>query len=188
MTGDGTTIAFVLWHDGSGAGYDRCVVVRTSRGWRLEGTATLPALGRRAQASYRIRTDRVWAVAAVDVRLDVAPEPRQMRLERQGGRWLRDGVPLAQAADCSDVLLDFSPAGLTPLVRRLALRPGTGAEVTAVRVALPDLTGEPVVGRLECLAAGEFRWSQDGAASAVHVGAHGLVVEHEIGWRAVALG
>lgn len=182
-------MGFVLWQDGTGDGYDRCALLPAVDGSRLAGTAVLPAHGAGATARYGLLVDRDWRVRELDVRMSAPGHEARTRLVAgEPGRWEDDGSHLAALDGCLDVTLDFSPVGLTPLIRRVALAPGEGVDVDVVVVRLPGLTIER--GRLGIEHDDGDRWllHTATATAALHVGPQGLVTEYQDAWTAVALG
>lgn len=182
-------MAFVLWQDGTGEGYDRCALLPAVAGARLSGTAVLPRHGAGATARYCLVVDPTWRVLELDVRMSAPGHDVRVRLtSAEAGRWERDGAHLPSLDGCLDVALDFTPVALTPLIRRLGLAPGERRDVDVVAVALPDLavTRE----RMGVEHDERDRWLHHTRArtAAVHVGAQALVTEYEDAWTAVALG
>jgi hypothetical protein len=179
----------VLWQDATGRGYDRCALLPAVGGATLSGTATLAGHGPGATARYRLRVADDWRVLTCDVRMSAPGREARVRLEASPpGRWRRDGRPVPELDGCLDVALDFTPAALTPLIRRVALARGHRADVDVAHLALPDLA-------LSRRRAGvshddRDRWLHHTGDDtfALHVGAHGLVTEYEGAWTAVALG
>lgn len=182
-------MAFVLWHDGRTDGYDRCALLPAVAGTTLSGTAVLPQHGAGATARYRLLVDDAWRVIDLDVRMSAPGHEARIRLTAPTpGRWERGGAPVPELDGCVDVSLDFTPVGLTPLIRRLGLGAGERADVDVVSVATPDLTMSR--GRIGLEHDDRDRWlhRDTGAPAAVHVGAEALVTEYEGAWTAVALG
>jgi hypothetical protein len=182
-------VAFVLWQDGEGGGYDRCALLPAVGGATLSGTATLADHGRGATVRYVIRVDHAWRVRDCDVRMNApAHEARVRIVSRDPGRWTRDDVPLPELDGCVDVSLDFTPVALTPLIRRVDLPRGERVDADVVRLALPHL--EVTRARVGIEHDARDRWLHhvDGRAYALHVGPQGLITEYEDAWSAVALG
>lgn len=182
-------MGFVLWHDGTGEGYDRCVLRPAGDGAELSGTAVLSRQGPGVTADYRLYVDRSWRVVDLAVRMRGPAQDLRLRLTAaEPGRWARDGVPQPGLAGCLDVDLDFTPVGLTPLIRRLALAAGERRDLDVVTVRSPELvSGRARVGVERQEADRWMHHAGDGRA-AVHVGPQGLVTEYEGAWTAVALG
>lgn len=182
-------MAFVLWQDGRGGGYDRCALLPAVGGATLSGTATLADHGRGATARYVLRVDDGWRVRECDVRLSAPARDVRVRLvSPDPGRWTRDGVPVPELDGCVDVSLDFTPVALTPLIRRVGLAVGERVDADVARLTLPHL--EVTRGRVGIEHDARDRWLHhvDGRAFALHVGPQGLITEYEDAWTAVALG
>lgn len=177
----------MLWQDGRGEGFDRCALLPVVAGMRLTGTATLGGYGPGATARYVLLTDATWRVVACDVRMSAPGHDVRVRLTSpEPGRWEGDGGPVPAIEGCLDVSLDFTPAALTPLIRRTALAVGERVEV--VHLSLPELAVRRSSTAIEHDSADRFLHHVGGRTHALHVGAQGLVTEYEDAWTAVAFG
>lgn len=182
-------MAFALWQHGTGDGHDRCTLRTTAHGAELSGAAVLPALAAGATARYRLLVDGRWRVTEVDVHVRGGGGDARLRLLAPApGRWERDGAPRPELDGCLDVALDFTPAGLTPLLRRVALAPGERADVDVVTLRLPGLAVTRERVGIEHDERDRWLHHVAGRTAALHVGPQGLVTEYEDAWTAVALG
>jgi hypothetical protein len=97
------------------------------------------------------------------------------------GGWSADGVE-----GCLDVDLGFTPATNTLPIRRGELAVGEAFDLDAAWVRFPALTLERLSQRYERLADDRYLYSSDGFRAELVVDAHGLVLEYEGFWRAIA--
>jgi uncharacterized protein len=87
---------------------------------------------------------------------------------------------------CVDVDLGFTPATNTLPIRRLGLEVGEAAELAVAWLRWPTLRVERAEQRYERLARDRYRYSSGDFEADLTVDEHGLVVEYEGVWRAVA--
>lgn len=154
-------------------------------GHRIEGEVHGTDRAAGQHVSYRIEVDLDWAVRC----LQVTTRSADLQLHRDGATWSdATGTPFEHLDGCLDVDLDFTPATLAPLFRRLALRPGQEAACDVVHVPLATLVPRRGSSSVAHLEEHHFRHVRDGRSAMVHLGATGLVVEHEAGWTALAVG
>lgn len=179
-------MAFALWSDGVD-GWERCAKTETDRGWELVGHIHLGASRGGGELDYTAVVDRDWAVASVDVTVG---DGRSRSLRRRGdGGWDVDGSDGGDALrGLVDVHLDFSPSLIAPQLRRLDLVPGQDATVDVLHVPLADLRPGRCTTRVAHLDQHHWQFTVDGRVARLHLGAAGLVVEHEAGWTALAVG
>ena len=103
-----------------------------------------------------------------------------------GALWSRRKRP-AELEGCVDVDLSFTPATNTLPIRRLGLAVWEEAEIAVAWLRWPELRVERVLQRYARLARDRYRYTQDEFESrSCRVDEHGLVLEYEGLWRAVA--
>jgi hypothetical protein len=85
-----------------------------------------------------------------------------------------------------DVDLSFTPATNTLPIRRLGLEVGDEAEIHVAWLVWPELSVRPVLQRYARLAEDRYRYAQDDFEAELTVDEHGLVLEYEGLWRAIA--
>lgn len=202
---DGTTqekmteaLRTVLWERVDAVGSEWCQLGRTSRGWRMWGTAMTAVAAEPALAHYDIALADDWSTREVSVAVTrgSAMQERRLRLTvDQQHRWQIARAPAettaASAVDITgliDVDLGFSPVTNTLPIRRLAPKIGAEVLVTAVWVRFPDLAIEPLPQRYLRLDERRYRYESGGGSftAEVEVDDLGLVVDYENGWRRVA--
>jgi uncharacterized protein len=176
-------VAAVLW-EASDGGSEVCVLERAGRGWRLGGTVLTHEARQPIELRYAVTVDSTWTTTGVEVLVAFAGgDPRE--LAELGELWSGTERP-PEYRDCVDVDLGFTPATNTLPIRRLGLDVGEGAEIHVAWVVWPELTVRRVLQRYDRLAKDRYRYTQDDFEAELTVDEHGLVLEYEGLWRAIA--
>ena len=137
------------------------------------------------RARYIIQCDARWHVR--ELRIDMLDSAnRRLDLMSDGaGHWFGDsGEPLPGLVGCFDVDISATPFTNTLPIRRLALPPGTAADINVVYIALPELTVTPAMQRYACLAkdaaGARYRFESRSQAftAELPVDTHGLVEDY----------
>ncbi|HWM12947.1 MAG TPA: putative glycolipid-binding domain-containing protein [Gaiellaceae bacterium] len=173
----------VLWQASDG-GSEVCVLERAGRGWRLRGTVLTHEAKKPIELRYAVVVDSAWATTDVEVLVAFAGGDLREPVEL-GGLWSGGDRPPGYE-DCADVDLSFTPATNTLPIRRLGLEVGEEAEIHVAWLVWPELRVERVLQRYARLEEDRYRYTQDDFAAELLVDEHGLVLEYEGLWRAVA--
>jgi hypothetical protein len=177
-------VTAVLWQASDG-GSEICLLERSGSGWSLIGTVLTHEAEHPIEIHYEVTVDSTWTTTDVSARVAVAGgEPRE--LSQLGALWPATTRP-PEFANCVDVDLSFTPATNTLPIRRLDLRVGEQAEVEVAWLTWPDLDVRPIRQSYARLAENRYRYTQDDFTAELVVDDHGLVVDYEGLWRAVAL-
>jgi hypothetical protein len=177
-------VAFALWSSERG-GWDRCAMTSTAQGHVVQGT-----IGPNEHRTYRLALNPAWEVTSLFVQPGEGRAPLELSRGEQG--WSSDDPVLASTMSslggCLDVHLDFTPAAIAPMLRRMALEVDAHGDTDVVHVSGDALTvrrGSVTVSHLSA-----YHWLLDtaGVSANVHLGAAGLVAEHQGGWTAMAIG
>jgi len=181
----GTIVGFVpavLW-EASDGGSEVCVLERAGRGWRLRGTVLTHEVKQPIELRYAVTVDSAWATMGVEVLVAFAGgDPRE--LVDLGELWSAERP--AEYRDCVDVDLSFTPATNTLPIRRLGLDVGEEAEIHVAWLVWPELTVRRVLQRYARLAKDLYHYTQNDFEADLTVDEHGLVLEYEGLWRAIA--
>lgn len=162
-----------------------CVLERVHRGWRLRGTVLTHEATQPVELRYEVTVDPTWVTTDVDVRVAVGGGHAR-ELEELGRVW--SGTErLPKYRDCVDVDLSFTPATNTLPIRRLDLAIGEEAEIHVAWLVWPELTVQRVLQRYTRIAEDRYRYRQDQFEAELTVDRHGLVLEYEGLWRAIAI-
>jgi uncharacterized protein len=176
-------VTAVLWQATDG-GCEVCVLEPAGRGWRLRGTVLTHEAGQPIELRHAVTVDAAWATTGVEVLVSFAGEDPREPVEL-GALWSGEERDTAYR-DCVDVDLSFTPATNTLPIRRLGLDVGEEAEIPVAWLVWPELTIRRVLQRYARLAKDRYRYTQDDFEAELTVDEHGLVLEYEGLWRAIA--
>jgi hypothetical protein len=173
----------VLW-EASDGGSEVCVLERAGRGWRLRGTVLTHEAKQPIELRYAVTVDSAWATIGVEVLVACAGgDPRAVA--KLDELWSDPERP-PDYRECVDVDLSFTPATNTLPIRRLDLDVGDEAEIRVAWLVWPELGVRPVLQRYARLAKDRYRYTQDDFEAELTVDEHGLVLEYEGLWHAIA--
>ncbi len=176
-------VTSVLWQASDG-GSEICVLERAGGGWRLRGTVLTHEAEEPIELRYAVTVDAAWATTGVEVLVALAGGDLR-ELTELGGLWAGKERP-PEYRDCVDVDLSFTPATNTLPIRRLGLEVGEEADIHVAWLVWPDLRVRRVLQRYVRLAEDRYRYTQDDFEAELVVDEHGLVLEYERLWRALA--
>jgi uncharacterized protein len=185
----GPTTRAVLWADRETGGLDRCVLSDGgSEGSRLTGTALVTYEAVPYEIRYTVMVDAAWRTTSVGVHVQGGPgdDARLALLAADDGTWSVGREPYEELTGCIDVDLGATPATNTIPVRRLGLAVGESADISVVAVRFPDLAIAAEEQRYERQAPDLYRYSSGPYAAELVVDRHGLVLDYEELWHAVA--
>jgi len=105
---------------------------------------------------YRVRAEP----SGITRRARIIVGRRAHLIERDaGGNWTMGGQPVPEVAGLEDIDLGFTPATNTLPIRRLALAPGTGADVTAAWFDPSDHRLKPLRQRYDRTGPHQYRYT-----------------------------
>ena len=155
----------------------------------LQAHSTVVGLGEGGPftLTYVLRWDRRWHTRSLRVECRTGDRLLTLDLDSDGeGSWRLPGRPPNALQGCLDVDIAATPFTNTLPIRRLALRPGDGAEIVVAYVAVPELTVEPMRQRYTRSAdGGIYRYESvaSGFRADLRVDADGLVIDYPGLWR-----
>jgi hypothetical protein len=173
----------LLWQASDG-GSEVCVLERAGGGWRLRGTVLTHEAKEPIELRYAVTVDQAWATTDVEVLVAFAGGDLR-ELPEIGELWSGKERPRGYG-DCADVDLSFTPATNTLPIRRLGLEVGEKADIAVAWLRWPELRVERVGQRYARLAADRYRYGQGDFEAELTVDEHGLVLEYEGLWKAIA--
>jgi uncharacterized protein len=181
-------VVSVLWRDRESGGLDRCVLsAGPDGGHRLSGTVLQAMDDVPYEVRYTVMTDASWTTRSVGVHVQGGSGDARLALLADGeGGWSAGREPLADLDGCLDVDLVVTPATNTLPIRRLDLAVGETADVAVAWVRFPELTVEVAEQRYERQAPDLYRYSAGRYAAELVVDDHGLVLDYEEAWHAIA--
>ncbi|MGC6584647.1 putative glycolipid-binding domain-containing protein [Paenibacillus sp. Dod16] len=151
----------------------------------LTGMVVASLEGRPLHCSYEVETTRSWQTRKVKIKLSIGTEVQSLHLERDDdGRWWDGDTELTAFAGVTDIDLGITPSTNSLPIRRLKLRPGESASMTAVWIQFPSLTIAPLPQQYTRTGEYTYRYeSNDGAYQAdLEVDEHGLVTKYADVW------
>ncbi len=184
-------VATIVWHRLDEGGHDACRVLRTARGWRLQGAMT-GWLGQDvAHLAYDVVCDRRWRARRARVNGFAGARTVGLTIVREAdGRWLLNHQEQPDARGCQDLDLAFTPATNLLAVRARELPPDETVAVPAAYLE-DDLA---TLGRLEQgyrrIDARRIAYTAPrfGYAAELGIDEHGLVREYPGLFRAATEG
>jgi uncharacterized protein len=180
----------ILWHLADPFfGTERCILTQEEGDdtISLDGAVLHTADGHLWDTNYRVIADLQWRTREMIVHMAAINVERSVQLTADGeGHWQLDDTPYPALDGCIDIDLGITPSTNTLPIRRLGLQPGQSAEVVAAWVRFPALTIERLPQRYTCLASDRYRYESPNFTALLTVDAHGLVLDYEGLWHAVA--
>jgi hypothetical protein len=134
--------AMALWRRLEMPGHDACRLMRSNRGWIIDGHNVSRGP---AAIAYSVECDERWRSQRGHVSGWSAGGAVDVTIERSHDVWLFNGAPVHGLDDCVDLDFGFTPATNLFQLRRMALHIGEAADVP---VAWFDL-GETALCRVE---------------------------------------
>ena len=112
---------------------------------RIQGEVVLVEDGAPFAVSYRLECDQAGLTARAHVQVKRSGARNELTLTRgRAGDWNANGCLVPALHGIADVDLSITPSTNTPPIRRLGLRVGQAAAVTAAWVRLPSLDVAPL--------------------------------------------
>ena len=155
-------------------------------GWKLSGVAEFEHEGRTCRLEYSILCDVAWKTRTArvagsigDGQVDLA-----VSIDRRG-RWCLNGEDYEAVEGLLDIDLGFSPSTNLLPIRRLGLRVGERADVTAAWLPFPALAFEPLEQTYHREGEGTYVYSSRGSfVRTLEVNPRGFVTHYPGFWRA----
>jgi hypothetical protein len=173
----------VLWQASDG-GSEVCVLEQAGRGRRLRGTVLTHEANQPIELRYAVTVDASWVTTDVEVLVSFAGGEPHEPVEI-GALWSGEERP-PELRDCVDVDLSFTPSTNTLPIRRLGLDVGKHAEIAVAWLTWPELRVERARQVYARLAEDRYRYTQGDFQAELIVDEHGLVIDYEGLWRALA--
>lgn len=120
----------MLWRRLDGPGHDACILEIGETGARLRGSAVFLHDGAPAQLHYEVHCDREWRCQRGAVSGWIGSAAMNYSFVRDGG-WRMNGLLVPGLEHCVDLDFGITPATNVFPLRRLALKPGEGADAPA---------------------------------------------------------
>ena len=122
----------VLWRRLDVPGHDACRLMETADGYALEGCAAFVESDEIVALRYRVTCDRNWQAQRSHVVGWAGTRSIVWHIaQNHDGVWSLDGREFPELNGCQDLDLGFTPATNLLQLRRIALKPGSAADVPA---------------------------------------------------------
>ena len=179
-------LSTIFWKSKEGSARECSNLSQLENGYCLRGTVLTLLENAPYMIQYTVTCDGDWHTKTVEVIQTSHSAVRTLRLEVDDAqRWWRDGEEIAELRGCFDIDLGVTPATNTLPIRRLELREGESAGLTAAWLRFPGLE----LGRLDQsytrLAENKYRYESRGGAyrTALEVDKYGFVISYGDLWR-----
>lgn len=177
----------IIWRRLDQLGLEFAKLVSIDGEWYLTGTVVILNERMPCELRYRVVCDPDWRTLSADIRgtLGVQPVSIQIANDTQLG-WVMNGGLCAGLDGCTDIDLAFTPATNSIPIRRLALKVGDSADVSAAWLRFPTMAVERLEQRYTRLSESKFRYeSGDGTfVRELSVTPDGFVQDYPGLWRA----
>ena len=183
-------LSSLLWRRHDTASLELCTLSARNGEHVLAGTVVCALDGQPARCVYQVVCSPDWQTTQVRVDVQRGGESAALELRADGnGFWWRGHTELVHLRGLIDVDIAVTPSTNTLPIRRLRLKPGHSADVTAAWIRLPALTVEPLAQQYTRTGELSYRYaSRGGAFSAdLTVDDFGLVVRYGEYWERVDL-
>lgn len=141
------------------------------------------------RAEYEVTCNAAWQTRRVRIqqRLGRRSQGLTLRVDRNLC-WWQGSRPFLRLRGCEDVDLMVTPITNTLPIRRLQLKIGQSAEVTAAWIRFPELRVQRLSQRYTRLARDRYHYQSDtGFSTELVVDDFGLVTLYPAGWQRIAL-
>jgi hypothetical protein len=135
----------ILWRSILLPGHEACRLVERNLQWQLDGTAVFSHEETPCLLCYEIICDWEWHTLSARVKGWRGEKNVSIKIKTDPDHnWWLNGVEVAEVKGCIDVDLNFSPSTNLIAVRRLKLKVGEKAEITAAWLKYPGFGLEPL--------------------------------------------
>jgi len=183
-------IKSILWQGGELSLWEVCRLYQSDEENRLTGTVVGKLDGQLLEARYDVKCTRHWHTKEVSVELRQESNTlnRSFRVEPTG-QWieLEGKDDLRHLQGIIDIDIQISPSTNTLPIKRLNLRIGASARVTAAWLKFPDLQVERQEQRYTRVADKRYAFESGGGQfrAEIEVDDFGLVRKYGNFWRAI---
>ncbi|MBY8976637.1 putative glycolipid-binding domain-containing protein [Rhodobacteraceae bacterium NNCM2] len=137
--------ASILWQRLDIDGRDACRFERRGDGWRLTGAVIAGQGATGAMIRHETGFGADWIPRLMTIDGWSGERSLALRIERDtDGHWSIDGKRCEAIRGCLDIDFGFTPATNTNAIRRLDLREGERAELTAAWLDISDWSLKPL--------------------------------------------
>ena len=171
----------ILWQRLDAPGWEHLRLTGDNHGTRADGLVISVEKDQVFRLRYHVRCDSQWRCLGAELELLDEPKTNLVLKKKPGYNWIRNGTQIAGTRDCIDIDIAATPFTNTLPIRRLGLRTGQAAEISALYIQVPDFSASVVRQKYRCLRElNEYTYQGlDGREYRVHADAEGLVTDYE---------
>ena len=176
----------IIWRRIDKPGHEYCRLVESPTGARMSGIALLSHEKVPTYIGYDVECDVMWHTMRCKIKASIGEHRMDLDIRRQGKRWTTNGREATGVEGAEDIDLGFSPATNMLPIRRLALKVGESAQVSAAWVRFPDFTLELLEQTYTRPGENGYRYESGGGKFRcdLKVDASGLVLDYPGLWSA----
>lgn len=183
---EGNLVRCVAWRRLDGTGSEACRLFQSARGHTLRGVVAGLLADAPLIARYAVHCTPSWDVRSTNVHVEHQGISRSIAIGRdERGVWRINGEESPALSGLRDIDLGVTPSTNTLPIRRLELRPGNEAKLTAAWVHFPELTVRPLEQTYRNLGGGRYQYESRGGdfTADVAVDDQGLVIRYGDLWE-----
>jgi len=167
-------------------GHEYCRVRQDAEFNYLSGAAVFLKEHRPTRLDYSIRCDQEWRSVSAHVSGWHGDEEVNIEITAKNGIWLMNDTEQKDVAGAIDVDLNFSPSTNLLPIRRLNLKVGEEAEVSAAWLRFPSFKLEPLRQIYRRTGENSYRYESGGGTfvKELEVNSLGLVTSYPDIWEA----
>lgn len=176
----------ILWRGIFFPGHEHAAVYEEASRWIIQGAAVFVYEHQPCRLEYTVECDQRWTTQTARVAGWVGERAIDLELKVDNDRiWLMNGIEQPDVKGCTDADLNFSPSTNLLPIRRLNLKVGQEAPVSAAWLRFPSFQLERLDQVYRRLDQTTYRYESAGGAFAAElkVNAFGLVTSYPDLWE-----
>ena len=179
----------ILWKSYFMPGHEICQLSQRNSRWKLDGILLFAHEQQPDRLDYQVVCDSRWQTISAKVQGMLGNMAVDLQLAVNESRhWSLNQLDCPQVAGCIDLDLNFSPSTNLLPIRRLGLKVGESAQITAAWLRFPAFKLEPLEQQYTRLAENTYRYESHGGefVAELQVTAEGFVTNYPDLWQAEA--
>ena len=183
------TIERILWKSFFLPGHEICRLSQRNSRWMLDGTLLFAHEQQPGRLDYQVVCDSRWQTISAKVLGVLGNTAVDLQLAvNESQHWSFNQVDCPEVTGCIDLDLNFSPSTNLLPIRRLGLKVGESARITAAWLRFPDIKLEPLEQQYTRLDENSYRYESRGGeyAADLQVNPAGFVTYYPDLWQAEA--
>ena len=175
----------ILWRGIQFPGHEACRIGEINSEWHIQGSAAFSYGQQPCLLRYEIICDSTWQTHSAEVGGWVGNRNISIQLKTDSDlHWWLNGEEEPEVKGCIDVDLNFSPSTNLIPVRRLNLKVGERADLTAAWLKFPSFSLEPLPQSYERLEELVYRYTSNNGrfVADLHVNHTGFATDYPGIW------